>query len=133
MFWKKKRPVAKTISEVKRFPDGICVSTEKGSYYIKRGGRYKFISDRARDSWGLPTILATFSSVESIPLLSSIGFRDGTLIKDFGTGKTYLIGKGVKLHITSPDTLGEYGMDHMPVLDVSSEEAASHSDGGVFK
>lgn len=133
MFGRNKRLKHSVVDVKTDFPEGLCVETDKGSYYIKKSGKYKFISDRAKETWHLPVVKATFSALEHLPLVTMIGFRDGTVIRDYGTGRTYLISKGKKLHIDSPDTLGRYGMEHIKVLDVSSDEAASHSDGGVFK
>lgn len=128
MFKKKQ----KTVVDKTDFPDGFCVETERGSYYIKVG-RYKFVSKRAKESWNLPVIKAKFAAIEHIPLLATLGFRDGTMIEDFSTRKLYLISKSRKWLVDSPDTLGRYGLEHVKPVVASAEEVGAHRDGGVLK
>ena len=37
-------------------PSGLIAHTEKGYFYVKGKKRFKFISDRAMNSWNLPVI-----------------------------------------------------------------------------
>ena len=110
-------------------PSGLIAQTEKGFFYIKGQKRFKFVSDRARDSWGLKVVKTKESYIPNIKLSGIIGFRDGTLIKNISTSKLYLISDNLKRHIASPDVLTWLGYNKNDIIVVSNKEAAVHKEG----
>lgn len=125
----KSTPEVSIISQPTNFPSGIAVKTEKSTYWIKDGKRYRLISDRAAKSWMFPTVLATENALASFKLAGKLGFRDGTLIKNISDGRIYLVSQNKKRHITSPDVFEKYGLDRSLILEVSEEEANMHEQG----
>ena len=120
---------ALTVSSPTNFPSGIAVKTDKATYWIKDGKRYKLISDRAADSWLFTTVNATENAVSKIKLVGKLGFRDGTLIKDISDGRIYLISQNKRRHIVSPDVFNIFGLDRSSVIEVSNIEANMHEQG----
>jgi hypothetical protein len=55
-----------TISQPTNFPSGIAVKTDKDTYWIKDGKRYRLISDRAAASWSFTTVNATEAALTGI-------------------------------------------------------------------
>ena len=117
------------ISQPTNFPSGIAVKTDKATYWIKDGKRYKLISDRAAKSWTFTTVQATESALSSIKLVGKLGFRDGTLIKNIADGKLYLISQNKKRHIVDPDSFDKFGLDRKAIVEVSDAEANMHDIG----
>lgn len=113
-------------------PGGLIAHTEKGDFLVKGNKRFKFISDRARDSWKLKIIETDELAMQNIKVAGVIGFRDGTLIRDISSHKIYLISEYKKRHITSPDVIKSLGFDKKKVLLVSGREASIHQDGDVL-
>ncbi len=111
------------------FPSGLAVKTEKGTYWIKDGKRFKLISDRAADSWMFTTVLATENSLSGFKLVGKLGFRDGTLIKNISDGKIYLISQNKKRHIVDPDIFSRYGLDRSKIIEVSKNDCDMHQEG----
>ena len=111
------------------FPSGIAVKTNKATYWIKDGKRYKLISDRAAKSWSFTTVNGTEESLSLIKLAGKLGFRDGALIKNIADGKMYLISQNKKRHIVDPDIFTKYGLDRSKVIEVSESEANAHDLG----
>jgi hypothetical protein len=111
------------------FPSGIAVKTDKDTYWIKDGKRYKLISDRATQSWCFTTVLATEAALSGIKLVGKLGFRDGTLIKNLADGKMYLVSQNKLRHIVDPDSFGRYGLDRSKVIEVSDKEVSAHELG----
>lgn len=111
------------------FPSGLAVTTDKGTYWIKDGKRYKLISDRAASSWCFTTVNATEAALSGIKLVGKLGFRDGTLIKNISDGKMYLISQNKKRHIVDPDSFTKYGLDRSKLIEVSEAEANAHDIG----
>ena len=111
------------------FPSGVAVKTDKASYWIKDGKRFKIISDRAEKSWSFTTINATEGSLINIKLVGSLGFRDGTLIKNIADGKIYLISQNKRRHIIDPDSFTKYGLDRSKIIEVSESETNMHDIG----
>jgi hypothetical protein len=99
------------ISSPTNFPSGVAVKTDKDTYWIKDGKRYKLISDRAAQSWCFTTVLATEAALSGIKLVGKLGFRDGTLIKNVADGKIYLVSQNKLRHIVDPDSFSRYGLD----------------------
>lgn len=117
------------ITSPTNFPSGLAVKTDKATYWIKDGKRYKLISDRAAKSWTFTTVNATESALSGIKLAGKLGFRDGTLIKNIADGKLYLISQNKKRHIVDPDSFDTYGLDRSEVIEVSESEANMHNLG----
>jgi len=107
--------------------DGLMITDGENYWFIKGGKRVKCFSYRSFKSWSLDAILATPQACKTIPLAGTLGFRDGSLIKDVVSGKIYLVsGSKVRL-ITNPDTLDILGRDK--VIEVSSDEIKIHIEG----
>lgn len=117
------------ITSQTNFPSGIAVKTDKATYWIKDGKRFKLISDRATTSWLFTTVNATEAALSGIKLVGKLGFRDGTLIKNIADGKLYLISQNKRRHIKSPDIFDRYGLDRSRVIEVSEDETNMHDQG----
>jgi hypothetical protein len=117
------------ITSQTNFPSGIAVKTDKATYWIKDGKRFKLISDRATTSWLFTTVNATEAALSGIKLVGKLGFRDGTLIKNIADGKLYLISQNKRRHIKSPDIFDRYGLDRSRVVEVSEDETDMHDQG----
>ena len=120
------------ISSPTRFPSGIAVKTDKDTYWIKDGKRYRLISDRAAQSWCFTTVLATEAALSEIKLVGKLGFRDGTLIKSVADGKMYLVSQNKLRHIVDPDSFNRYGLDRSKIIEVSEKEILAHDLGEVI-
>jgi len=118
-----------TISQPTNFPSGLAVKTDKGTYWIKDGKRYKLISDRAAQSWCFTTVNATEAALSGIKLVGKLGFRDGTLIKNIADGKMYLVSQNKLRHIVDPDVFNRYGLDRSNLIEVSEAEIKAHDIG----
>ena len=136
--WKKKRlrlrllknsKPSLTISQPTNFPSGIAVKTDKDTYWIKDGKRYRLISNRAAQSWCFTTVLATEAALTGIKLVGKLGFRDGSLIKNLADGRMYLVSQNKLRHIVDPDSFDRYGLDRCKVVEVSDKEISAHDLG----
>lgn len=120
----------KKISEISTLvPSGLIAHTEKGYFLVKGLKRFKFTSDRARESWNLKIIPTKEIYISDIKISGMVGFRDGTLIKDISSSKIYLISDNLKRHIISPDIIKMLGYDKSEILIVSQKETTFHKEG----
>jgi len=120
------------ISQPTNFPSGIAVQTDKATYWIKDGKRYRLISDRAAKSWCFTTVKATESALSGTKLVGKLGFRDGTLIKNIADGKMYLVSQNKLRHIVDPDIFIKYGLDRSNLVEVSEAEIKAHDIGDIL-
>ena len=120
------------ISQPTNFPSGIAVQTDKATYWIKDGKRYRLISDRAAKSWCFTTVKATEAALSGIKLVGKLGFRDGTLIKNIADGKMYLVSQNKLRHIVDPDIFIKYGLDRSNLVEVSEAEIKAHDIGDIL-
>lgn len=118
-----------TVSQPTNFPSGIAVKTDKATFWIKDGKRYKLISDRAAKSWSFTTVNATEAALSGIKLVGKLGFRDGSLIKNIADGKMYLVSQNKLRHIVDPDIFDRYGLDRSKLIEVSEAEIKAHDIG----
>jgi len=107
-------------------PSGLIAHTEKGYFYVKGKKRFKFVSDRAMNSWQLPAIKTVEAMMVNYPVSGVLGFRDGTLVKDISDGKIYLISDSKRRHIIDPDVLEWMGTE---VISVGQKELFVHPEG----
>ena len=121
-----------TISQPTNFPSGLAVKTDKATYWIKDGKRYKLISDRAARSWCFTTVNATEAALSGIKLVGKLGFRDGSLIKNIADGKMYLVSQNRLRHIVDPDIFDRYGLDRSNLIEVSDVEIKAHDIGEIL-
>jgi hypothetical protein len=117
------------ISSPTNFPSGIAVKTDKDTYWIKDGKRYKLVSDRAAESWSFTTVNATEEALTGFRVAGKLGFRDGALIKNIADGKIYLVSQNKLRHIVDPDSFTKYGLDRSKVIEVSEAEVSAHDLG----
>jgi hypothetical protein len=117
------------ITSPTNFPSGIAVKTDKATYWIKDGKRYKLISDRAAKSWSFTTVNATEAALSGIKLIGKLGFRDGALIKNIADGKIYLISQSKRRHVVDPDSFNKFGLDRSKIIEVSEDETNMHDLG----
>ena len=117
------------ISNPTNFPSGLAVKTDKATYWIKDGKRYKLISDRAAKSWSFTTVNATEAALSGIKLMGKLGFRDGSLIKNIADGKMYLVSQNKLRHVVDPDIFDRYGLDRSNLIEVSETEINAHDIG----
>jgi len=117
------------VSQPTNFPSGIAVQTDKATYWIKDGKRYRLISERATRSWSFTTVKATETALSGIKLVGKLGFRDGSLIKNIADGKMYLVSQNKLRHIVDPDIFTRYGLDRSNLIEVSEAEIKAHDIG----
>jgi hypothetical protein len=136
--WKRKKQRLKLLRNTKstliissptNFPSGIAVKTDKDTYWIKDGKRYRLISDRAAKSWSFTTVNVTESALTGFKIAGKLGFRDGSLIKNLADGKMYLVSQNKIRHIVDPDSFTKYGLDRSTVIEVSEKEILAHDLG----
>ena len=107
-------------------PSGLIAHTESGYFYIKAGKKFRFISDKAMQSWTLPVIKTLDAKLNKLILAGTLGFRDGTLIKDFSDGKIYLVSDAKRRHVTDPDVLKWLDVE---IIEVGQKEIFIHDEG----
>jgi hypothetical protein len=107
-------------------PSGLIAHTEKGYFYIKGSKKFKFVSERAMLSWALPVIKTNDQSLSKLITTGTLGFRDGTLIKDISDGKIYLVSDSKRRHIVDPDVLEWLNAD---IIQASQKEVLVHVEG----
>ena len=117
------------ISQPTNFPSGIAVKTDKDTYWIKDGKRYRLISDRAASSWSFTTVNAMEAALAGFKVAGKLGFRDGALIKNIADGKIYLVSQNKLRHIVDPDSFTKYGLDRSKIIEVSEAEISAHDLG----
>jgi hypothetical protein len=114
------------------YPYGLCIKTESGYFLIRENCRFRIPTKRVLESWRLDVIESSEKAVAHLKILSKVGFRDGTIIKNIVGSKTYLVSKNKKRLIISPDAFDKYGLDLNSIIMVSDEEANLHEDGEVL-
>ena len=111
------------------FPSGIAVKTDKDTYWIKDGKRYRLISERAAMSWSFTTVNASETALAGFKVAGKLGFRDGALIKNVADGKMYLVSQNKLRHVVDPDSFSKYGLDRSKMIEVSETEISAHDLG----
>lgn len=114
------------------YPYGLFIVTEAGFFLIRDKCRFRIPSERIVASWSAPLVPSSEAAVKHLPIMTKVGFRDGSLVQNFADGKTYLISKNKKRHITSPDVFTKLGLNRQLLIVASEEEVNLHEDGEVL-
>lgn len=120
----KKTPLNKFYNPI--VPSGLIACTDKGYFYVKGGKKFKFVSERAMLSWSLPIVKTNDQTLSKLILAGTLGFRDGTLVKDISDGKIYLISDSKSRHIINPDVLEWIKAD---IVKAGQKEILVHEEG----
>lgn len=110
-------------------PSGLIAHTEKGYFYVKNKKRFKLISERAMLSWSLPVIETEERYCSEFLISGTLGFRDGTLIKDISDGKIYLVSDSKRRHILDPNIMLWI---NSKIIDAGQKEVMVHEEGEVL-
>ena len=121
-----KKPQIQIKSFSPNVPSGLIAHTEKGYFYIKGKKRFKFVSERAMVTWGLPVITTLEEKLAETTVFGVLGLRDGTLAKDISDGKIYLISDSKRRHVTNPDVLLWMNSS---IIEVSQKDISVHVEG----
>lgn len=117
------------------YPVGSFIRTEAGYFYLKsESSRLRIPSERILDSWSPQRIIETTeAAVSRYRVSAKLLFRNGSLIYNIADGKVYLIEKGKRRHITSPEAYARLGIDHKRlrkyVTVCSLDEINMHDEG----
>ena len=107
-------------------PSGLIGSNAGSFYYVKGNKRFKFVSERAMQSWCLPVLKIDAGFLNKLTSGGTLGFRDGSLVKDISDGKIYLISDSKRRHVVSPDVLSWSNTD---IVDAGQKEILVHQEG----
>ena len=115
-----------------KYPDGVCVVTESGRYYLKGSTKYKIKSQSVFNSWAFPTVIdsSDVAISEYKPSLRRLGFRDGTVIRDIYDQRLYIISASARVAITTPEAYRALGIDESRIRYASHEDVVFHKEGG---
>lgn len=118
------------LSDPTDLPSGVCVITENGKFFINGKVRLRITSSRVSDSWSFPiTIYAMETALSRYPLAGTLGFRDGTLIKNILDAKMYIISKSARRPVANPDVLDNLNLQEKNAILVSDTECNLHKLG----
>lgn len=112
------------------FPQDVVVHTESGYYFINGTTKKPIKNKRVLDSWSFPLIIESQDlALSKFTKASSLGFRNGTLIRDISGGAVYLISKQLRRKIVDPDALDMLGKSLSDALWVAHDEVLLHQEG----
>ena len=109
-------------------PSGVFVETpDHQVWYIKGGKKYP-IGSVPFQSWHSDAIPVSHLAVKDLDQGTKLGFRDGTLVKDFGDGILYLISDSKRRRIEDESAYNALGGKKLTTT-VPSEYIRMHKEG----
>ena len=116
----------KQIKDAPFVPSGLVGLNAGSFYYVKGNKRFKFVSERAMKSWCLPVLKIDAAFLNKLSSGGTLGFRDGSLVKDISDGKIYLISDSKRRHVVNPDVLEWIDS---AIIDAGQKEILVHQEG----
>jgi hypothetical protein len=117
---------AKQIKDASFIPSGLIGLNAGNFYYVKGNKRFKFVSERAMKSWCLPVLKIDAAFLNKLTSGGTLGFRDGSLVKDISDGKIYLISDSKRRHVVDPDILEWIDTE---IISAGQKEILVHIEG----
>jgi hypothetical protein len=124
-----RRKQTKTEHRVTSPPNGSFLFDGEDTWLVKSGKLYQLHSARAADSWSANPIKipAGWVNTMGLTIAGTVGFRDGSLIKDIVSGKIYLVSDSRTRLVVSPNVLDILGRDR--IIEVGPDEVGIHKEG----
>jgi hypothetical protein len=116
----------KQVKDAPFVPSGLIGINAGSFYYVKGNKRFKFVSERAMKSWYLPVLKIDATFLNKLSSGGTLGFRDGSLVKDISDGKIYLISDSKRRHVVDPDVLQWIDTD---IIEAGQKEVLVHQEG----
>ncbi len=118
-----------------KYPAGVLLLTEVGNWYLMgKQSKFEISSSRVLESWDFAHVVYTSEiALSKIPTLKTLGFRNGTLIKNIADAKLYLISDGKRRQIQNPDVLDLLFLREEDALLISQDETNLHEEGEPLK
>lgn len=107
-------------------PNGLAFKQGEDYFLVKSGKLLKFFSERVFSSWGLTAFEVGPQALKTLRPGGTVGFRDGSLVKNFVDGKLYLVSDNKRRLVTSPDVPYLVGK---PIIVASEAEINLHDEG----
>ena len=112
------------------FPSGLCIKTEVGHWYINGKFRNRIGSRRIFESWNFPrVIVSSEASLANYIKGKTLGFRDGTLVRQMSNGTFYFISQRKRRLVTNPDVLTLMGLKPSDATWAADFEINLHEEG----
>jgi hypothetical protein len=116
------------------YPTGVCVRTESGYYYIKGNFKYRIPTKRVLKSWNFSIIVdSSDAAIKHYRLIGKLGFRDGTIVRDFTTMGYYVVSESKFRKIDNPDCLTLWNVKPKDIVNISHYEVELHRKGDPIK
>jgi hypothetical protein len=109
-------------------PSGLFVRTPAMKIFFSKAGGLFEVSEIHFPSWNAEALPVLPLALKDLPIKGKLGFRDGTLVKDFVGGRIYLISDSKKRLIADPGALAQLGGEQS-VITVPSWAIELHMDG----
>lgn len=134
-FKKKSPPAPRSLpSKPLVYPNGTCVKTPSGTYYINGKFKQRILSERVLASWAFYNIVETSDvAVSAYKTAGFLPIRSGTLIREFNSKAIYLMVGNKRCLVTSPDVLERLDLTEEDALVVSTEEFKLQDGGEPIK
>jgi hypothetical protein len=106
--------------------NGLAFLVGDDYYLVKNQKLLRFFSKRVFGSWMLDYVEVGPQALAHLRKSGVVGFRDGSLVKNFVDGKMYLVSDNKKCLVTNPDVVTFLGNRW---IDASDAEINLHDDG----
>lgn len=110
-------------------PDGLFYRNllDRSIFYKKDGVLFS-VSEIVFGTWNTRALPTSQRNLDHYRRAGKLGFRDGTLIKNFVDGRIYLISNSRRRLVTSPNVLAQLGGEGA-VMSVADEYIKMHLEG----
>lgn len=116
-------------TDLTRLLPGTVINIGKEYFFVHRTGLLEIPTKRVLQSWNFSRVVTLpKQSVLPMRVVGKLGFRDGTVIKDVSSGRTYIISLQRRVLVDDPDIFWLHGLTKRDVLRVSAAEAELHQD-----
>lgn len=110
------------------YPDGVCVLTESGRWYLAGGRKFRIDSEQVYKSWSFPIVCQSTDAAIAhfTKSVKPLNFRQGTVVRDVFSFELYISARNGLIPLKDANLYRWLNIREDQIVFASNDEISMH-------